>query len=1038
MKIRQLGYLLPATIMLGLGIATLSVTVLQVISTANVTLTSKMFNSIAQDAAVSGIKFANGCRTSGTTTWSPLTPGNNCSGRPSTNCSTLKGSDNPGFLQQSSPTGEWRSFYCVDAPDPSGIITSHGIVEQLRGSTVVERYNATSNTSAISGYETRDLSQGQAITAIKNDRSDCAIANGKLYCWGSNANGQLGVGDHTDRSTPTLVQDGIKDKTVTKVSVSDTSVCAIADGLPYCWGGNGVDQLGNDLDGSFLKNDVTRPTNNIPRTSTGPLNSKYVTDIGTASMNNPAGPIWPFSSAAQHSCALTEEGSVACWGYGGFRQMTGGGCIFLIITLRCAYPSEAYPTLVKGYSDNTGDFAGKKGVRIGASSHDSCVVAEGILYCWGVQAPLLPEGFGQNGIDIGDLISNLSGFARLSCTLPLGMFSDPMITLWLFNPCVSTYANSYDATNSNSSQAYGTFLDPATFDVSSNEGCWMAENDFYCFGVTPAYATFWMEAFRAPWRVISNTDVTDADNGDSNDFITGGFVGLYCIVEKGIGKCAGQPGNPNTGAGSASPWYKTFRALSTTTAPELADYTAMKIAAGYNHGCAVANGKLFCWGDPYNGVLANGSTTTRYGTPRLTGRGGSTPIGTDGANQYAAHDSVSTGGGHSCGIANGKLFCWGKNTDGQLGVGSSSTLYQPRIVSMPTSVTFTKVSAGKDHTCAIADGSLYCWGRNANGQLGIPGGSVNTPQLVNGNGALTTSMRVTDVSASDTGTCAVANAKVYCWGSNSKGQLGDASNSPRTTPVLVTGGSNLLNGKAATAVSMGREHTCAIANSDLYCWGSNSNKQLGITGGDVNSPRLVNQGTANSPRGPNNVLPSVSAVSAGNDFTCAIFNANVSCWGKNSRGQAGQAPAADVATPTAVQGVAGTYYATTISAGNDHACALLHGNDSKKNGNMYCWGSRDDGKLGYGNATPDRSSVTIPIIGTSAASDMRESGEIRTATAISAGSANSCAIANAVILCWGNGSTGQIGNGLTNPANWEPLKTEKYQVAAVNSNGPVF
>lgn len=1058
------GYLLPAAILLGLAVATISGTFLIYSVSSSESLNSQNYNSIAEEAARSGIEYADSCLSQSTAAWSgDLRPQTGCDG-------TGDSGSHYVTRHKHSATGattEWQSRFVVSRDTTTNIVTSTGYVELLNAAGAkVGGFSKKLSMSMGEAYDTYPTSTGQSLTDIKNDLTDCAIANGSLYCWGSNGNGQVGDSTTNDRTTPTRVGGALAGKTVTRVSVSNSSVCAIGDGRPYCWGADGSEQLGK-AGGS----DVRTPIEDVPRTSTGPLklpvsplDGQYVTDIGTASSNNPAALIWPFASAFQHSCALTANGAVSCWGYGGFRQNTGGGsvdiCILICIpTGRYSYPSHTYPTLVKGYSDSSGPFDGKKAVRVGVSSHDSCLVAQGILYCWGVKAPLAPEGFGNNGISFLDILTNFEGFARMSCTLPLGLFSDAHLTLIPFNPCVSQYSNGYDAINSNSSQAGGTLIDPNAFDISSNKGCWMGNRNFYCFGVSPAFNTFWTHAFRAPYEVRGSTDVTDMDNGDYNDMLLGGgLTGLYCFVERGVGKCAGNPLNGNVGTGSNG--WSNFQPLLTLRTPDglnndpngLGGQVATKIAAGVDHGCVIANGRLYCWGGVgpfgalYNaGRLANGGFYNDSYTPRHSGTGGSTPVGT-GLGQLAAHNSVSSGEKHTCGIANGKVFCWGDGTDGKLGMGNDRSVDQPRAVPVLVNRASTKVSAGKTHTCAISEGQLYCWGANGSGQLGINSmtGS-NNPVLVNGYGALTLNMRVTDVSVSDNNTCAVANGKVYCWGANGSRQVGDNANTTtnRLVPNRVNGGSDILGDKAATAVSIGQSHACAVANSDLFCWGNNANGRAGKGNSSNTDPAQVTTGAANNPRGPNNMLPSVSGVSAGSDFTCALFNSRVGCWGNNANGRTGQGPTnttGNTLNPTLIGGTDGGYFATSISAGREHVCALMHGNESKTNGNLYCWGKGAAGQLGYGDNL-DKASAMDAITG----GDMRETptdptSELRSVTSVSAGAETSCAIANAVIVCWGNGSSGQFGTGPAIIASsTTPIKTTSYQIrSSAYAKGPVF
>ncbi len=984
-KDRRNGYILPATILIGLGIAIMSGTFLQYTSLSSQNLNNQSYDSMAQDAADSGIAYANSCVTTGASAWSSLTPGTDCSGVSS-----------GGSVYINQQGTEWRSTFSVAAPTSVGQsleVVSTGTVQILRGATVVQTYTGTSRTSYSNAITSLPVSAGESITAIKNDQSDCAIANGKLYCWGNNIFGQVGNGTTTSTGTPTLVGGALAGKTVTKVSVAYESVCAIADGTPYCWGNNGNSQLGDNTTTAKLV-----PTANVPITSSGPLNGKVVTDIGAASQNNPASIIWPFALASPHSCALTADGSVSCWGDGGFRQNTGGGMttIFFVPTGYYSYPSYSAPTLVMGYSDNTAPLAGTKSIRVGASSHDSCSVSQGKMICWGVQAPI-----------------------GLWCTSVL--FSAAWETLVPFNPCVGSYSNGYDTGAIAGSALAGKFVDDNTWDVSADEGCTMANSDYVCFGTTPAFDLFWAGGYGAPWNAVTpNADVTDSDNGDS--IPSWGSAGLYCMINKGQANCSASPFNGYSGTGTSG--YQNFQPLITTTG--LAGKVPTKIAAGQDHGCVVANGQLLCWGYGGGGVLADGNTGIHItNTATVTASG---VIGTTNGTT-AASGPISVGGGHACGVANGTLFCWGKNTNGQLGTGNTSDLSQPRAPSGIANRVVTKVSAGTSHTCAITDGTLYCWGLNSNGQLGLGNTtSYTSPQLVGGSLA---GKRVTDVSAGATGTCAIANGQAYCWGLNTNQQVGDGTTTQQTSPTQATGAAGVLTGKSITSISMGTSHACAVANADLYCWGNNANGRTGLntTVGNAN-PTLVSGGTAGSPTGPNSTRPSVSMVSAGDDFTCAIINAKVSCWGDNANGRTGLNTAVgNQLIPAVLSGTAGTYYATSISAGTTHACGVINGNSSQTNGNLYCWGDMTNGRVGNGGSSGNQLAATL-INGGSVSG--------KSTTNVAVGSSSSCSVSNADILCWGAAANGRMGDVDVVTDNLTPNVTASYQILSGYLKGPIF
>jgi hypothetical protein len=199
---------------------------------------------------------------------------------------------------------------------------------------------------------------------------------------------------------------------------------------------------------------------------------------------------------------------------------------------------------------------------------------------------------------------------------------------------------------------------------------------------------------------------------------------------------------------------------------------------------------------------------------------------------------VTAGERHSCGVTtSGNGYCWGPNGEGQLGAGFASD-HEPTPVPVVGDHTFQSISAGWGHTCGLTtDGNAYCWGQNDFGQRGIgnTGGDEPTPQLVTGD------YTFESVSAGWGLTCGLTtDGSAYCWGQNGRGQLGIGStggNEP--APQLVVGGHTFQT------VSGGRDHTCAITtDGDAYCWGWNSRGQLGngSTSGTEPVPQLVTDG----------------------------------------------------------------------------------------------------------------------------------------------------------------------------------------------------
>jgi len=297
------------------------------------------------------------------------------------------------------------------------------------------------------------------------------------------------------------------------------------------------------------------------------------------------------------------------------------------------------------------------------------------------------------------------------------------------------------------------------------------------------------------------------------------------------------------------------------------------VDVGSHFTCAVAGGQAYCWGQNSTfGVLGNNSTATSL-VP--------VPVSTSGvlAGKTVTDIAINS---HACALASGQVYCWGPNNSGQLGNGTTSAYSRVPVATVGPLVgqTVTNVSVGSSYACAVAGGQAYCWGLDTNGQLGDGGSSYSsTPVAVNTSGVLN-GQTVTAISAGTTHTCAVAGGKAYCWGQNPYGELGNGTTSDSSVPVAVTA-SGALNGKFVTDISAGGNHTCAIASGQVYCWGLNSYGQLGnnsVTNSSV--PVAVSTSGLLSNK-------TVSSVSAGTSNTCALAANQAFCWGGNSLGQLG-------------------------------------------------------------------------------------------------------------------------------------------------------
>ncbi len=347
-------------------------------------------------------------------------------------------------------------------------------------------------------------------------------------------------------------------------------------------------------------------------------------------------------------------------------------------------------------------------------------------------------------------------------------------------------------------------------------------------------------------------------------------------------------------------------------------------------------------------------------------------------------DDITAGRAHACGITvTGAAYCWGNNAVGQLGDGTNTESLVP--VPVSGGLTFREISAGSDHTCAIttttSDG--YCWGANLSGQLGDASNTDRSaPVLVFGS----TGMLV-QISAGSEHTCAVTIAGAgYCWGKNTEGQLGDGGITSNSVPVPVSGPVFFTSISAGTGPS-GSAHTCGLDTGNVaYCWGDNKSGQLGD---GTNLKGLVPTVVSG--------VPTYGYLASGNQYTCGVTEAGTGeCWGLNADGQLGDGTTTPSNTPVSVIGLSGL---DGISTGSRFSCA------STDSGAVYCWGDNFWGQLGDG--TNINSSSPIMVTGGWILPDL--------GTAVSE---HMCAVTGSgAMFCWGRGLNGRLGNGGTADSN---------------------
>lgn len=347
----------------------------------------------------------------------------------------------------------------------------------------------------------------------------------------------------------------------------------------------------------------------------------------------------------------------------------------------------------------------------------------------------------------------------------------------------------------------------------------------------------------------------------------------------------------------------------------------------------------------------------------------------------------------------GQVSSWGLNSWKVLGDNSTpdrSTI--PVAVGALAGKSVTKVAGGGYISCAIADGAAYCWGDNSRGALGnnslVQSG---LPVAVDTSGVLA-GKTITDISAGSRHACAIADGAAYCWGDNAKGELGDGTFTNSLTPVAVKA-TGVLAGKTVTAIDAGDgDHSCAIADGAVYCWGSNAVGQAG------NGNTYVFQYNVPVAVLTSGVLAgkTVTSITSGSSFNCALAGGAVYCWGMNNYNQLGGTGGFDSAVPTAVStyGALAGKTVTAIGAGGFHACAVA-------DGAAYCWGYNANGELGIGYKSDMSTSSPAPVVANKALAG-------KTVTSIGGGSYHSCAVASGAAYCWGMNQGGQLGNSTRN------------------------
>lgn len=650
-------------------------------------------------------------------------------------------------------------------------------------------------------------------------------ASGKVFCAGSNVDGELGDGTARDRWTFVPVV-GITDATQLACGTSHTCVRRQS-GQVSCWGRNAAGELGNGGDAATLVPVAVTGVNDAAEIAAGReftcvrrtsgavacFGSGDGGRLGTGNTNDSKTPVavlgvsgaLEIAAGRAHACARTNAG-VLCWGENQSGQLGRGAG---------QTSNSPTPGLVAGLGPATG---------IEAGGNNTCaIVAGGLVSCWGgnYQGQL---GNGEAGntlkAETPTAVTGLSAVTDLAlsenraCAIAAG----GGVKCWGYNNYTAALlAVGSDAQNvptpTSVTGVTGAEVLASGYQSScaiTHAGalvCW-GQNAHGQHGVdsrasahegrvsVPAIATY-----SAP---ASQLDAFPATTGASGvlahlALTQGGACG---VTADGKVHCFGNGGDGILGNGSTRPVPASGFA---TTVSGITD--AIQVASNSSRVCAVrANGKVACWGEIEAGLRS------------------SLPVPVAGID-----DAVEIRLGYAFACVrhrDGGVSCWGANNASQLGGASGAMHATPSRVVAVTGA--TRLACAGSTACAIVEGgSVVCWGANHHGELGrdAPEPSTPLPRPVTG------IVGATDLAADAYDVCAVAGGSVYCWGENDDGQIG---NGQASRDAKIAAPFRVRSVRDAVAVAVGGGTTCAVDRAgEAMCWGANDFGQTGHDNADV-------------------------------------------------------------------------------------------------------------------------------------------------------------------------------------------------------------
>lgn len=610
--------------------------------------------------------------------------------------------------------------------------------------------------------------------------------DGGLWCWGANASGQLGDGSTEKRLEPVRIADGAWHA----IAAGREHTCAIRDDRSLaCWGANAAGQLGNGTQ----------------------LAASTPASIGSGAM-------WDaIATGGETTCGIQVGGTLVCWG-----RAQGTDAIELEPTPR----ADLW-----------------KRVAVGGT-HACGITSAGQLRCWGDNSTgalgdgttvttTTPVSVTIDGVDRADWTDVAAG-SDFTCART----ADARLWCW-------------GASDRGQAGHDGTPSNPRPLEIGAGT-VWtaLASGGAHTCAVA-ADATMWCfgnDGYGQLGDGGASPRVPELVDGNYSA-ISAGLHHTCAVTSNGEAHCAGLSGGfARLGNGTRTS-QRRFTALGTL------GWTA--ISAGDFHSCGIRDGDAYCWGANYAGHLGIGTS----------GPAEPSPVRVMPAAVVVARSE------HTCALAaDGTASCWGNNAYGQLGTGTTDAADEPQPVTAVGPM--IAIQPGESHTCGISAANVaYCWGYGLDGRLGtqqaMPSPMPNPTPL-----AVSTTNAAHTLAVGHRSTCTIGDTgQAECWGANYGGELGTGDYSSRTTPVPLA--------RTWQAIDIARNHACGIGNGELYCWGTNERGQLGLDSYEA-APTPTRVGDRDD----------WSAVAVGDQFSCALSDAGMLwCWGDNTYGQHGDGSA---------------------------------------------------------------------------------------------------------------------------------------------------